>query len=89
MSCSLSSDCTTFVTGACDATARLWDPRAGNHNQLTFYGHESDINTVEFFPNDHLFGTGSDDSSLRLYDIRSHSEFGIYAATEIMVGIAR
>lgn len=34
-----------FVSGACDATAKLWDIRTGKAVQ-TFVGHESDINAV-------------------------------------------
>lgn len=36
-----------FVSGACDATAKLWDIRSGKATQ-TFTGHESDINAVTY-----------------------------------------
>lgn len=51
MSLSLSPDFRTFVSGACDASAKLWDIRDGGCKQ-TFPGHESDINavTVSFDP---------------------------------------
>ena len=45
MSLSLSPDYRTFVSGACDASAKLWDVREGLCKQ-TFTGHESDINAV-------------------------------------------
>lgn len=45
MSLSLSPDMRTFVSGACDASAKLWDIRDGGCKQ-TFPGHESDINAV-------------------------------------------
>jgi WD40 repeat protein len=35
------------VSGACDATAKLWDIRSGKATQ-TFSGHESDINAVTY-----------------------------------------
>ena len=35
-----------FVTGACDASAKLWDIREGKC-QMTFTGHLSDVNTVK------------------------------------------
>ena len=35
----------TFVSGACDASAKLWDIR-GSHCIQTFTGHESDINSI-------------------------------------------
>lgn len=45
MSLSLAPDMRTFVSGACDASAKLWDIRDGSCKQ-TFPGHESDINAV-------------------------------------------
>lgn len=45
MSLSLSPDYRSFVSGACDASAKLWDIREGLCKQ-TFPGHESDINAV-------------------------------------------
>jgi guanine nucleotide-binding protein G(I)/G(S)/G(T) subunit beta-1 len=52
------------VSGSSDTTAKLWDWRVGNGSCVkTFPGHESDINSVSFFPDGNAFGTGSDDSS--------------------------
>lgn len=45
MSLSLSPDSRLFVSGACDASAKLWDIREGMCRQ-TFTGHESDINAI-------------------------------------------
>jgi WD40 repeat protein len=40
-----------FVSGSCDATAKLWDHRQNGKNCIkTFGGHESDINSVQIFP---------------------------------------
>jgi WD40 repeat protein len=44
---SLAPNLNTFVSGACDATAKLWDIRSGKATQ-TFTGHESDINAVSY-----------------------------------------
>ena len=44
-SLSLGPSQNVFVSGACDATAKLWDIRSGKATQ-TFTGHESDINAV-------------------------------------------
>jgi len=66
-----------FVSGACDAFAKLWDVRTGKAVQ-TFAGHESDINAIQFFPDGNAFGTGSDDTSCRLFDIRADRELNIY-----------
>lgn len=66
-----------FVSGACDAFAKLWDIRTGKAVQ-TFAGHESDINAIQFFPDGNAFGTGSDDTSCRLFDIRADRELNTY-----------
>ncbi|EZF79069.1 guanine nucleotide-binding protein subunit beta, partial [Trichophyton rubrum MR1448] len=62
-----------FVSGACDMFAKLWDIRVGKAVQ-TFSGHESDINAIQFFPDGNAFGTGSDDTTCRLFDIRADRE---------------
>lgn len=46
-SLSLGPSQNVFVSGACDATAKLWDIRSGKATQ-TFTGHESDINAVTY-----------------------------------------
>ena len=46
-SLSLGPNQNVFVSGACDATAKLWDIRSGKATQ-TFVGHESDINAVQY-----------------------------------------
>jgi guanine nucleotide-binding protein G(I)/G(S)/G(T) subunit beta-1 len=66
-----------FVSGACDAFAKLWDIRTGKAVQ-TFAGHESDINAIQFFPDGNAFGTGSDDTTCRLFDIRADRELNSY-----------
>lgn len=59
-----------FVSGSCDATAKLWDIRIPEC-QKTFVGHESDINAVNFSPDGGAFATGSDDASCRHFDLRA------------------
>ncbi|KNG82754.1 guanine nucleotide-binding protein subunit beta [Aspergillus nomiae NRRL 13137] len=70
----------------CDAFAKLWDIRTGKAVQ-TFAGHESDINAIQFFPDGNAFGTGSDDTSCRLFDIRADRELNIYQSDQILCGI--
>lgn len=87
MSVSLTpNDKNLFVSGACDWQAKLWDIRAGKCVQ-TFVGHESDINAVKFFPDGNAFGTGSDDTSCRLFDIRADAELITYTNENILCGI--
>lgn len=85
-----------FISGACDATAKLWDVRSsaassGSESvgvaQQTFAGHESDINAVHFFPDAEAFGTGSDDASCRLFDTRCYQEMQQYTHDKILCGI--
>lgn len=45
MSLALSSDMNTFVSGACDSLAKVWDLREGTCKQ-TLSGHTSDINAI-------------------------------------------
>jgi len=63
-------DPNVFASGSCDKTLKIWDirrPRA----VCSFEGHRSDVNTVKFFPNGLSVCTGSDDSSCRVFDLRS------------------
>jgi len=76
-----------FVSGSCDATAKLWDHRDRKSCVMTFQGHESDINSVQFFPDGDAFGTGSDDSSCRLFDIRAYQQINKYSSDKILCGI--
>lgn len=71
-----------FVSGACDAFAKLWDIRQQKCVQ-TFAAHDSDINAIQFFPNGNAFGTGSDDASCRLFDIRADRELQAYTVRSL------
>jgi len=89
MSVSISSE-SVFVSGSCDAKAKLWDIRQQDNRTAcvkTFQGHESDINSVSFFPNGQAFGTGSDDSSCRLYDIRAYRQLNKFCEADVLCGI--
>ncbi|KAL5704565.1 hypothetical protein ACHQM5_022973 [Ranunculus cassubicifolius] len=67
-----------FVSGSCDATVRLWDTRIASRAVRTFHGHEGDVNTVKFFPDGLRFGTGSDDGTCRLFDMRTGHQLQVY-----------
>lgn len=75
-----------FVSVGCDNTARLYDLRTNKCQQL-FRGHDDDVNCVSFFPNGMAFGTGSDDQSCRLFDIRSDRELMQYRNDSIQGGV--
>ena len=75
-----------FVSGSCDSTAKVWDIRTGECT-MTLRGHESDINSVAMFPGAKAFGTGSDDSSCRLFDIRACAQLSEFKNDSIFCGI--
>eukprot|EP00613_Pedinella_sp_CCMP2098_P043059 CAMPEP_0171781714 /NCGR_PEP_ID=MMETSP0991-20121206/60404_1 /TAXON_ID=483369 /ORGANISM="non described non described, Strain CCMP2098" /LENGTH=365 /DNA_ID=CAMNT_0012389397 /DNA_START=189 /DNA_END=1283 /DNA_ORIENTATION=+ len=80
------TDQNLFISGACDATAKLWDQRTGECVQ-SFVGHESDINSVAFLSNGHAFGSASDDSTCRIFDLRAYGEVSCFANDKITCGI--
>ncbi|CAE7538724.1 GB-1, partial [Symbiodinium microadriaticum] len=75
-----------FVSGSCDALALVWDIRSGQ-SVMTFRGHSSDINAVAFFPDGRAVGTGSDDHSCRIFDMRCVNELAVLGGDKIISGI--
>jgi len=86
MSISIGAGGKIFVSGACDAQAKIWNTNDETCTH-TFTGHESDINAVHFFPNGDAFSTGSDDASCRLFDLRAYKEMQQYTHDKILCGI--
>jgi guanine nucleotide-binding protein G(I)/G(S)/G(T) subunit beta-1 len=76
-----------FVTGSCDATAKVWDSRSPNACTMTLTGHNNDINATSFFPDGNAFATGSDDSTVRLFDIRAAAEMATFQSESILCGV--
>jgi len=76
-----------FVSGSCDASAKVWDVRQAKSVKTFAGSHESDINAVQFFPDGQAFGTGSDDSSCRLFDMRAFRQMNQYMSDKILCGI--
>lgn len=91
-----------FVSGSCDTTAKIWDKRVtenvkdGKCSAVMSFGsdtldedhaHESDINSVAFLPNGKSFVSGSDDSTMRLFDIRACAQLAKYYELRILCGI--
>lgn len=81
-----SLDPNMFVSGSCDSMAKVWDIRTGKCT-MTLRGHESDINSVCLFPDGKCFGTGSDDTTCRFFDIRSCGEVSEFRNDSIVCGI--
>jgi guanine nucleotide-binding protein G(I)/G(S)/G(T) subunit beta-1 len=81
-----SVDPNMFVSGSCDSMAKVWDIRTGKCT-MTLRGHESDINSVALFPDGKSFGTGSDDTTCRFFDIRSCSQVCEFRNDNIVCGI--
>jgi guanine nucleotide-binding protein G(I)/G(S)/G(T) subunit beta-1 len=77
-----SDDESLFVSGSVDMTAKVWDYRAGEKSVANFSGHKADINTVQWFPDGQCVATGSDDGTVRLFDMRSYRQLNKYLQTE-------
>ncbi|XP_047622287.1 guanine nucleotide-binding protein subunit beta-5 isoform X2 [Phacochoerus africanus] len=69
----------------CDKKAMVWDMRSGQCIQA-FETHESDINSVRYYPSGDAFASGSDDATCRLYDLRADREVAIYSKESIIFG---
>lgn len=83
-----------FASASCDMSVKVWDVRtAGKKPVNTFEGsnsdtgHESDINSVDFMSNGTSIATGSDDSTCKLFDLRSYCLIASYASDNIVTGI--
>ncbi|XP_067932532.1 guanine nucleotide-binding protein subunit beta-5-like [Watersipora subatra] len=79
------TECYTFVSGSVDGMAMVWDVRSGECIQA-FDGHESDVNTVRFHPCGEAFATGSDDATLRMFDLRADREICCFQRQSILFG---
>jgi len=67
-----------FVSGSVDTTAKVWDMRQGERCVINFAAHEADVNTVQWFADSTCVITGSDDGSVRLFDMRSYRQINNY-----------
>lgn len=84
MSLSISTaDPCLFVSGSCDHTVRLWDTRDASRAAQVYHGHEGDVNTVHFFSDGFRFGTGSDDSTCRIFDTRTGHQLQLYRKPDL------
>jgi len=82
------ADSNLFVSGSTDTLAKVWDIRqSGKKSVISFSGHEADINSVQFLPDGTAFGTGSDDASCGLFDLRAAAQINKYADSKILGGM--
>jgi len=82
------ADPNLFVSGSTDTLAKVWDIRqSGKKSVISFSGHEADINSVQFLPDGTAFGTGSDDASCGLFDLRAATQINKYADSKILGGM--
>jgi guanine nucleotide-binding protein G(I)/G(S)/G(T) subunit beta-1 len=76
-----------FCSGSIDSSVKIWDVRARNPCTHTFTGHESDVNAVDFTPDGYCVGTGSEDASSILFDLRAHGPLNKFSDENAMLGI--
>jgi len=60
----------TDVVQSCDKTLMVWDMRTGECSQV-FEGHDSDINSVRFYPSGDAVASGSDDATVCTHTLLS------------------
>ena len=65
----------------------MWDKRQPLAPTHEFWGHEADINCVEFCSDGYTFVSGSDDASVRLWDLRSSRELAKFCDEGVIHGI--
>jgi len=66
-----------ILTGSVDRSIKIWDLRDLKCVQ-TFYGHDSDVNSVYFHPSGKCFVSGSEDKTSRLFDMRSDQQVNVF-----------
>lgn len=71
-------DKNVFCSGSCDGSVRVWDVRAGKCTH-TFFGHDSDVNAVDFYPSGNVISSASDDSTCRMFDLRSRGTIAVFS----------
>lgn len=54
---------------------------------FTFRGHSSDVNSVDFFPDGFAIGTGSDDHTCQLLDLRNMGSLSTFGTDKLISSI--
>lgn len=73
----VSLDKQMVVTGGYDGIAKVWDIRSKSCTH-TFQAHEGEIHDAAFFPSGMAFGTGSEDYTCCLFDLRADQKLVSY-----------
>jgi guanine nucleotide-binding protein G(I)/G(S)/G(T) subunit beta-1 len=68
----------SFYSAGCDRSARLWDIRTPRCVQIFENAHEGDINSLKALRGGVAFGTGSDDSTCKLFDTRCGGQLNVF-----------
>jgi WD40 repeat protein len=71
-------DSSLFISGSCVSTAKLWHMRTPAQALHTCQGQGGDVNTVQFLPDGHHFGTGSEDGVCHFFDTHMGHELQHY-----------
>jgi len=78
-----------FISGSVDKTIKVWDSRtSGAGSNLTFRGHEQDVNSVQYFPDGYGVCSGSEDGTCRLWDIRACRQLNCYTPDKEICGVS-
>jgi guanine nucleotide-binding protein G(I)/G(S)/G(T) subunit beta-1 len=75
-----------FVSASCDTSTKVWDMRIPSSKGAvkTYYGHVSDINSVDFFPSGTAFASGSNDTTIRLVDLRADCTVNVFKESSLL-----
>lgn len=68
------------ASGGLDSLGRLWDVRTGK-NILNLEGHIKSILSMDFSPNGYVLATGSEDNTVRVYDLRRRDVLAVLPGT--------
>ena len=66
-----------FASSSEDTSARLWCPERPKALRI-FAGHLGAVNCLNFHPNSNYLVTGSDDRTVRLWDINSGNVISLF-----------
>ena len=54
---------------------------------MTLKGHDNDINAITLFRDGYTFASGGDDSTIRVFDMRSVAEIKCFKSDNILCGV--